>query len=73
MDPTRFAVSVAVFPEQIVVLATLIVSVEIAWLVSPAPPRVAPLGGNSVSAFEFVSPLAPPFAVLVIAPDEMAM
>ena len=44
------AVNVAVFPEHIVAFATEIVSTLItAWFVSPAPPFVAPLGGNSDS------------------------
>ena len=40
---------------------------------SPAPPFVAPFGGNSVSPAELVVPFAPAFAVAVIIPFEIAI
>src|SRR5690242_3194387 len=71
--PLSTALSVAVCPEQMVTGFAEIVKFVTAALLLPSPPRVAPLGGNSVSALELVVPLLPPLAFLVMAPLEIAM
>ena len=49
-EPYTLAIKVAVFPEQIVALATeMVSSLHIGWLVNPAPPMVAPFGKNSLT------------------------
>jgi hypothetical protein len=65
--------SVAEFPEQMLMVWGRILKFDRVTLVIPAPPLVAPFGGNSVSADEFVVPFVPPLALRTGDPDDTEM
>ena len=71
--PVRVAVSVVDWPAQMDALVAVMLKFVVVALFVPGQPRVAPLGGNSVSPPELVVPLLPPFAFRVIAPAAMAI
>ncbi len=67
--PLMVAIRVAESPAQIVTAETERVSTGgKAWLASPFPPLVAPLGGNSVRPSELVVPFLPPLTICVTEP-----